>query len=421
LLSAMTDDVARLVLADNYDQTFAISVAQASGPRDLDAAGRFMRELEKTGRLDRGVEFLPDDEALRVLAREGLGLTRPDLAVLLAYAKIDLFFAIVESDLPDDPYFAAELEAYFPTLAVKRFGGELANHRLKREIVASRLCNKIVNLAGPLFAQRLRELASASGAETARAYVLAASAFGLEDLQARIGALDFKVNAGTQNAMMGEIFELLRRLGLWFLMQLPPGADIAETVRVYGEGVSALKGRFAGMVSPFEAQTTEARITEFQSAGAPQDVAEDVAVLPLLGAAPEIVLLSLQHKVPVDAAAGAYFAIGALVGLDRLRGLAARISAADHWDRLAVRRIVDDLFASQRLLAAEAIADRRDALKNADRVKGAEAANAWAGAHANDLQRTQNFLAELEQGGALTIAKFTLASSQVQKLALASA
>ncbi len=417
LLAAMTHDVARLVLADNYDQTFAISVVQASAPRDLDAAGRFMRELEKSGRLDRAVEFLPDDETLRALARDGFGLTRPDLSVLLAYAKLDLFHAIVESDLPDDPYFAAELEAYFPPLAVKRFAGELANHRLKREIVATRLSNKTVNLAGPLFVQRMRELASASGSEVARAFVLAANAFGLEDLKARIGALDLKLRADVQNAMMGDIAELLHRLGLWFLVHWPAGTGIAETVRVYGAGVVALRGHFAGLASSFEAQATETRIAELQAAGVPLDVAEDVAVLPLMGAAPEIVLLSQLHGVPIEAAAGAYFAIGTLVGLGRLRGLATRITVADHWDRLAIRRIVDDLFASQRMLAAEAIGKARAVLKRGDHLEGTEAAKAWAEARSDDLQRAQSFLNEIEHGGPLTIAKFTLANSQVQKLA----
>ena len=417
LLAAMTEDVGRLVLADNYDQTFAISVAQASSARDLDAAGRFMRELEKSGKLDRSVEFLPDDEALRALAREGLGLTRPDLAVLLAYAKLDLFHAVVASELPDDGYFAAELEAYLPPLAVKRFADELPNHRLRREIVASRLANETVNLAGPLFVQRMRELSSASGGEIARAFVLSANAFGLEELKIRVSALDLKVRADIQNAMMVDVAELMRRLGLWFLVHLPGGTGIAETVRIYGAGVAALKGHFAGLISPYEAQATEARIAELQAAGIPLDVAEDVAVLPLLGAVPEIVLLSQLHNVPVDAAAGAYFAVGTLVGLDRLRGLASRISVTDHWDRLAIRRMVDDLFASQRVLAVEAIGNARDVLKRGDRTKGAEAAQAWAATRQEDLLRAQTFLSEIEHGGPLTIAKLTLANSQVQKLA----
>jgi len=417
LLGAMTDDVARLVLADNYDQTLAISVAQRTSPRDLDAAGRVMRDLEKSGRLDRGVEFLPDDESLRALARDGQGLTRPDLAVLLAYAKLELFDAILTSQLPDDPHFEGMLENYFPALAVKSFRGEIANHRLKREIIASRLANKAVNLAGPLFVQRMRELASASGAEVARAFELAACAFSLEELRQRICALDLKVPADVQNAMVADIAELLRRLGLWFLVHLPSSASIGETGRAYAVGVAELRGRFAGLVSPFEAQVTEARITELQQSGVPPDVAEDVAVLPLMGAACEIILLAQLHNVPVDAAAGAYFTVGTIVGLDKLRGLAERVVASDHWDRLAIRRIVDDLFASQRGLATQAMEKAGASLKKGTREQGAAAARVWADLRKDELERAQKFLSELEHGGPLTISKLTLASSQVQKLA----
>ncbi|MGQ0741834.1 MAG: NAD-glutamate dehydrogenase [Alphaproteobacteria bacterium] len=417
LLVAMTADVEQLVLADIYDQTLAISVATKGGPRDLDAAGRVMRELERSGKLDRAVESLPDDETLRLLARDGLSLTRPDLAVLLAYVKLDLKHAILAGNLPDDPHFGGMLESYFPPQAVARFKNEIVSHPLRREIIATRLANKVVNLAGPLFVQRMCELASASGAEAARAFELATSAFALDELRARICSLDLKVAADTQNAMVAELAELLRRLGLWFLVHLPAGAPINTTAQAYAAGIAELHGRFEGLISPFERQVTEARITELTSSGVPLDIAEDVAVLPLMGAACEIVLLSQSRSVPVDAAAGAYFAVGTEVGLDRLRGLAERVNAADHWDRLAIRRIVDDLFASQRVLAAEALGLGGAAFAKATRVEGASAARAWAQARRADLARTEAFLSELEHAGPLSIAKLTLASSQVQTLA----
>jgi glutamate dehydrogenase len=421
LLAAMSADVERLVLADNYDQTLALSVALRSGTRDLDAAGRLMHELERNGRLDRAVEFLPDDESLRALARDGQSLTRPDLAVLLAYVKLELKDAILASGLPDDSHFEAMLKGYFPPLATSRFSREILQHPLRREIVATRLANKVVNLAGPLFVQRMRELASAGGAEIARAFELAASAFGLEELKGRICALDLKIGAEVQNAMVAEIAELFRRLGLWFLVHLPADVPINETARAYANGVSELHGRLEGLISPFERLVTEARITELTAAGVPLDVAEDVAVLPLMGAACEIVLLAQSKSVAVDAAAGTYFAVGTEVGLDRLRGLAERVSAADHWDRLAIRRIVDDLFASQRMLAAEALALAGPRLSKGTRAEGAAAARAWAERRRADLARAKAFLKELEHGGPLGISKLTLANSQVQTLATESA
>ena len=409
MLTSMTEDIARSVLKDNYDQTLALSVAETTGARDIDAAARFMRELERRGTLDRAVEFLPPEDAVRVLQRDGLGLTRPEHSVILAYAKLDLYHAINESDLADDPHFDTALTGYFPPLAAERFALELKRHRLAREIIASELANRTVNLAGPLYPHRMRELSNAPLWCTARAFALADGVFGVSELKARICALDLKVPAQVQNAMMADIAELLRRLGLWFIVQLPQG-PIGETVARYGAGFAALKGRFENLVSPLEAQAVEARIAELKKSGAPKDVAEDVAILPLLAAVPEIVLLGETQSVPPETAARVYFAIGSHIGLDRLRALAARISLADHWDRLALRRIMDDLFSAQRLLAGNVLA-------RAKGRKDQEIVDSWAKLRADDIERTVSFLSELERGGEASIAKLALANSQVQKLA----
>jgi glutamate dehydrogenase len=210
--------------------------------------------------------------------------------------------------------------------------------------------------------------------------------------------------------MMADIAELLRRIGLWFIVQLPAG-DMNETVKTYGAGFAALKGRFSGLVSPLEAEAAETRIATLQKAGVPLDVAEDVAVLPLLGAVPEIVLLAQTRGVSATDAARVYFAMGALVGLDRLRVLAGRIVTTDHWDRLALRRIIDDLYSAQRLLAGDAL------LRAARLPQGTDATAAWAKLRSQEIERTASFLSELADGGDASIAKLALANSQIQKLA----
>ncbi|HEY3779107.1 MAG TPA: NAD-glutamate dehydrogenase [Rhizomicrobium sp.] len=416
LLDEMTDDVAAHVLRDNYDQTLAISVAESRSPRDLDSHGRFIRDLERRGRLDRAVEFLPDDDELHRRALAGRGLTRPELAVLLAYAKLDLDAQIVSSDLPDHPFFASELAAYFPASAVARLPDELIHHRLRREIIATVLSNRVINLAGPVFVHRMEEVSSAPAARIARAFVLAEGTLGLAALKSRIDAMDGKVPATVQTGAYDEILELLRRLGLWFLINIPVRADLGDAITRYRAGVDALRGTFASLVSPYEAQATEARIAELQNSGTPFDLSEDIAVLPLLAGTPEIVLLADARGLPIDLVAGAYFAIGATVGLDRLRGLANRIAGHEHWDRLAVRRIVDDLYAGQRALAAEALASFSSS-KAVTRAQGAEAVRRWEESHADALSRTRSFLAELERSGDLSIAKLTLANSQIRTLA----
>jgi len=416
LLNEMTDDVAAHVLKDNYDQTLALSVAQARATKDLDAHGRYMRDLEHRGRLDRAVEFLPGDIELQKMENENRGLTRPELAVIMAYAKLDLDAEIVASGLPDDPTFASVLAGYFPPQAVKRFPAALEQHRLKREIISTSLANRIVNLAGPVFVARMKEMSGADGAHVARAFVVAEGAFGLAALKARIDQLDGKVDAQTQIAMYTDVSEVLRRLGLWFITNVPANADLASTIALYRAGVEELRGTFHSLVSSYEAQDTEGRIKQLQDAGAPLDVAEDVAVLTLMSSSPEIAQLAHSKGLAVDLVAGAYFAMGAAVGIDRLRGLASRISATQHWDRLAIRRIVDDLFAGQRALTAEALASVTGG-KTGTRADGATAVGTWADARGETLERAKGFLDALERSGDLSIAKLTLANSQIRELA----
>ncbi|MDE2183915.1 MAG: NAD-glutamate dehydrogenase [Alphaproteobacteria bacterium] len=414
LLASMTDDIAALVLKDNYDQTETLSVALSRAPKDLDAHGRYMRDLEARGRLDRAVEFLPDDAELRRRVQAGRGLTRPELAVLLAYAKLDLKAELNASDLPDDPHFLPELAAYFPSAAAQRFEAELARHRLKREIITDAIVNRLVNLAGPVFVARMKENSGASAARIVRAFAVADGAFGLGRLKKRIDELDLKMDAAVQMRMAADVAETLRRLGLWFITNVPAAADLGETVALYRRGMEALRGTFSTLVSPFEARDTEARIAELVAAGAPPDVAEDVGALPLMAATPEIALLAHARGVDLDFVAGAYFAMGAEVGIDRLRGLAARIPASEHWDRLAIRRIADDLYAGQRALTAAALSG---AEKASGRAGGADAAKSWAKAKADALERARSFFMALEGSGELSVAKLTLANSQIHELA----
>jgi glutamate dehydrogenase len=257
-------------------------------------------------------------------------------------------------------------------------------------------------------------MSGASGAHVARAFVVAEGAFGLSALRSRIDALDGKVDAGIQTSMYTDIAEILRRLGLWFITNVPANADLASTIALYRAGVESLRGTFNTLVSPYEASDTEGQIEHLTKAGVPLDVAEDVAVLPLMSGAPEIAQLARARGLPVDLVAGAYFAMGATVGIDRLRGLAARIAATEHWDRLAIRRIADDLFAGQRALTAEAL----DAAKaEGTRADGAAAVAKWAQTRGETLERAKSFLEALERSGDLSIAKLTLANSQIRELA----
>src|SRR3954452_7163261 len=217
LLQDMTDEVAGLVLRNNDLQTLALSLAERRGPADLGFAQRLMQTLEREGRLNRAVEFLPDDAALSERALRGEALTRPEFAVLLAYAKLDLHDQLLDSRVPDEPYFARELEQYFPAGMRARFPDAIAAHRLRRDIIATQLANAIVNRGGPTLVTRLVDQTGADAPALAAAYAATRDAFRLPELNAAVDALDAAVPGALQLRLYGDLQDLLMSRMVWFI------------------------------------------------------------------------------------------------------------------------------------------------------------------------------------------------------------
>ena len=396
LLASMTDDVARHVLADNYNQTLALSVAERRGAADLDAHARLIRDLEARGKLARAVEFLPSDVQLKALAHEGKGLTRPELCVLLAYAKLDLDAEVLASPLPNDPFFDALLTGYFPPQAVAAFPQEPARHRLKREIVSTVLINAIVNLAGPVFVLRTREVTGLNSAQVARGFVLSDGALGLSALKARLDSLDGKMDAGMQTDLYGEIADHFRRATGWFLTHVPADAPLADTVMQYRASLQTLR-------ESYSLTAGDKKRMQALSQHVPADLACDLTLMRHLVAALDVALLAKSTGQEPARIAPLYAALGQALGLDRLRIMAGKFSPPEHWDRLALRRLLDDLSASQRNIAAKLLAS-------------GTTVEAWARRQSEALERTSGFLDALEASGEPSVAKLLLASSQIQNL-----
>jgi glutamate dehydrogenase len=317
--------------------------------------------------------------------------------VLLAYAKLDLDAEVLASPLPDDPAFASLLAGYFPPAAVAAFPEEPGRHRLKREIVSTVLINAIVNLAGPVFVLRTREVTGLTSAQVARGFVLSDGAFGLSALKARIDALDLKVDAGLQTQLYADIADQFRRATRWFLTHVPGDAAIADTSAQYRAGVEALRQNYR------LTEDDQARIAELSEAGVPEELARDMALLLPLAAALDVALLAHDTGVAPDKVAPLYFALGETLGLDRLRSLAGKFAPSEHWDRLALRRLMDDLSQSQRAIAAALLSS-------------GTSVEEWTKSQEGALERTRAFLNTLESSGELSVAKLMLASSQIQNL-----
>jgi glutamate dehydrogenase len=333
---------------------------------------------------------------LKALAKDGKALTRPELCVLLAYAKLDLDAEVLASALPDDPFFAGLLDGYFPPPAVAAFPQEPSRHRLKREIISTVLINAIVNLAGPVFVLRTREVTGLSSADVARGFVLSDGVFGLSALKARIDGLDGKIDAALQIELYGGIADQYRRAARWFLANEPLDAPIAETVLRYRASLEVLRESH----SPSESDA--AQIAELAK-HVPEDLARDWVLMRHLAEALDVAQLARETGKTQGQVAAVYDALGSAIGLDRLRGLAEKYLPPEHWDRLALRRLMDSLSRSQRGIAARLLGS-------------GTAVEAWTQAQAGALERTRSFLQNLEASGDLSVAKLMLASSQIQNL-----
>ncbi|HYO78763.1 MAG TPA: NAD-glutamate dehydrogenase, partial [Thermoanaerobaculia bacterium] len=285
ILAEMTDDVAGLVLRDNYEQTQAISITHALGERLLDTQARFMRGLEKAGKLDRAIEGLPDDETIAHRHTQQLGLTRPEIAVLLAYAKLVLFDELVKTDLPDDPQLANDLVLYFPDELRGRFRPTIERHKLRREIIATVVTNAMINRVRPTFAWQMCDDTGKGYADVARAFIIMRDAFDLRSIWKEIESLDNKLAAGVQLDMMIAVARLLERAILWLLGSGYERLDIAALTNEFRPRIEAIGNRLVDVLPAALLGRVRVRQAELMEDKIPEPLAKRVASLDVMSSA----------------------------------------------------------------------------------------------------------------------------------------
>jgi glutamate dehydrogenase len=417
LLASMTDEVGLKVLAHNYDQTLAVSLQEDDGPGALDAQQQFMLWLGARGRLDRKVEGLPDDARLAERKLAGQALTRPELAVLTAYSKLELFDEIVASAAPDDAFFKQTLVRYFPAPLAK-FEADMQRHRLRREIVSTILSNEIVNMCGPTFPERLRQSARCDTAAMVLAFEASRQIFRLDQAWDEVSALDLKIPAAAQTALYQEISTVLRRQTFWLARRaVRPGATVQALIGAYQPAADALRAVGGSVLSRFEQSRLEARVQTFVSLGAPEAMARNVGLLRPLVATADIGDLSRQAGWPEPAMAALYHQVGAAFDFDRLRAGAGAVPSADHFDRLAVRRLIEDLMVEQMTLT-RAVAASTTLSAGSGEAAAEAAVDTWIGSRLEIVEGLRASVDEIVASGTgWTFAKLTIANSVIREIA----
>jgi glutamate dehydrogenase len=408
LLATMTDDVATLVLRDNYLQSQTISAMEHLGYRQLDQQNRFMRALERTNRLDRAIEFLPDDESVRQRLPRRQGLTRPELAILLAYAKNSLYDELLPSDLPDEPWLEADLLGYFPSALREKYPKQIARHRLRREIIATDVTNSLVNRMGATFVHLMRERTGLGAPVIARAYAITRAAFRLREAWSGIQALDNKVSAQTQIEMLVDCGRLAEQATQWFLRNGQHPLDIAFHINAYQRGVISLEAALPDLLSQQDRDDLHEHVAALEAKGIPAPLAQRVGRFVMLNASLDIVRTASERALPVEEVARTYYAVGEEFKLDWLRAGARALIGDSHWDRMAVFAIIDDLYGHQR--------DLTGAVLSSGNGTGQEAIAAWRGQLGANLARADHLLGELHQIGKLELAMLAVANRALRSL-----
>ncbi|MDQ3281615.1 MAG: NAD-glutamate dehydrogenase [Acidobacteriota bacterium] len=411
ILAEMTDDVAGLVLRDNYEQTQAISITQTVGEEALDGQARFMRGLEKAGKLDRAIEGLPDDETISERHTQGLGLTRPELAVLLAYAKLVLFEDLLKTDLPDDPQLANDLVLYFPDELRGRFRPAIERHRLRREIVATVVTNAMINRVRPTFAWQMCDETGKSYADVARAFIIMRDSFDLRTIWREIESLDNKLPAAVQLDMMVAVARLLERSILWLLNSGYPKLDIAALTSEFRPRIEAINERLVDVLPAAMLGRVRVRQAELMEDQIPESLAKRMASLDVMSSAMDIIrIMRTDAAHGVEDVARVYFGVGERFALDRLRASSQSVAAETPWQKSALTAVVDDLFNYQSVLASRVIGETNGNTGGSDRVES------WLAKRPRVVERVDQTMQEFRAASTVDLAMLSVASRQLRSL-----
>lgn len=351
LLASMTDEVAELVLRDNYEQNVLLSNSRVQSANMLGVHRRLISWLERRGDLDRELEFLPDAEELDRRAAAGTGLTQPEFSVLMAYAKMALKDDLAQTSFADGAWFATTLADYFPTAMREHYGDALAKHPLRAEIIINSVVNSMVNRGGITFAYRAADETGASSEQVARAYAATREIFDLREFTSAVEALDNKVDTSTQATLYLSFRRLLDRATRWFVHHRHDQLDVGAEVDRFSERVTALRDQFPDFLRGAELDRFHQRTEQLRGAGVPEDLATQAAgLLPSL-ALLDVVQLADEMQCAPEQAAELYFAVSARFCIDDLLIQVAALPRDERWSTLARAAMRDDIYATAEALA----------------------------------------------------------------------
>jgi glutamate dehydrogenase len=403
LLASMTDEVGHLVLQDNYYQTQALDIATHRPLYVLDGQQRLMQWLEGSNRLNRAIEFLPTDDEIAKRRARKVGLTSPENAVVLAYAKMSVFDELVASNLPDDPFYNRALKAYFPQVLTEKFAEAIAKHPLKREIIATFITNTVLNRTGATFVNFIAAEAGAATADVIRAFTLAREIFDLEPLWDQIDALDYKVNANLQLDLLSKLIAIAQRASRWMLRIRAQGTDLPTLIQRYQPAAREMRANLSNWL-PATAQTSWQQATDaLVNAGVESALAQNLTALEFIFPALDLVDVAQSAGNGLEQAARAYFEIDAELGLTEWRTQINRLPTDTLWQTQARGSARDDVYSIARQITLGQLSRK-------------ESTASWATQHGQAIDRLRRLLTTISTQSA-DLAPVSVALRELRHLA----
>jgi glutamate dehydrogenase len=416
LLAEMTDEVASMVLADNYAQNEVLGIGRAHAAPMLSVHARLVDHLTATRGLDRKMEVLPTRAQFAALEQAGDGLTSPELATLLAHVKLALKDEVLQSELPDTDTFVEILPDYFPTPLRQRYHDEIHDHPLHREIITTVLVNRVLDGAGVSFAYRLHEELNATGIDAVRAFGVSSGVYDLPGLWREVRALDNVLPTDVQDELMLESRRLLDRVARWFLVNRPQPLQVGKEIERFAPVVAELSPRMPSLLRGREAASTAAMAERLAERGVPVGLATRVAallftfgLLDVAEVAEHATKGGRPYRTPQETAE-LYYALSEHLEMDRILTSVTALMRGNRWHALARLALRDDLYSSLRDITLDVLRSAEPGTTADERIA------AWEKANASRLARARASLADIAESGQLDLATLSVAGRQIRSM-----
>jgi glutamate dehydrogenase len=406
----MTDDVARLVLRDNYEQNVLLGNARRQSSPMLSVHKRFIKHLEARKALNRELEFLPSDAEIDRRQSANVGLTSSELAVLIAYSKITLTEDILASGMPDEPWFQRDMRRYFPREIVERHEERLDDHPLRREIITTCVSNDVVNRAGITFVFRAQEETGATPVEIVRAYTVIREVYQFEEFWALVGALDNRVPTDAQTMLYLDARRLLDRGVRWLLQTRRALLDVAAEVEHFGGDIRALSRDVPHLLVGSERQRLHQRTAALAQHGIPNDLALRAAGLLDGFSLLDIVEIASSGSLPARDVAEVYFALSEQFQVDDMLTRITGLPRGDRWSALARSALRYDLYAALAGLTSNVLTGTPQVTGSKQRIAS------WEEQNAEGLSRARSTLAEIAASDTSDLATMSVALRTIRTL-----